>query len=442
MVYLILFGASVLALLAFVYWTTAGISTAQTDDTIRAEITGLAEQYRAGGLVGLTRIVRERSRNQRQSIYLLTDPVRRPIAGNINAWPEAETTAEGWLEFPYNRPVGGEIETHLARARHLSLEAGFQLLVGRDIQERLDLEQVMRSSLGWSLALTLGLGLLGGYFISRNMLRRIEAINRTSREVMAGGLEKRVPVTGSGDELDQLAGNLNAMLAQIERLITGMRQVTENIAHDLRSPLNRIRSRLEVTLMEEPDSEGYREAIRETIEESERLLGTFNALLEIARAESSQGADALKPVDLSVVVRNASELYEALAEEKGQAFTAELAPDLKIAGDENLLSQAVGNLLDNAIKYTPGGGTVSVSASMQGEGIELTVADSGPGIPMDKREDVLNRFVRLEESRSSPGSGLGLSLVQAVALLHRAELSLEDNSPGLRVILRFSKASS
>lgn len=440
MVYLILFGASVLALLAFVYWTTAGISTSQTDDTIQAEITGLAEQYRAGGLVGLTQIVRERSRNQRQSIYLLVDPNRRPIAGNINGWPEAETSAEGWLEFPYNRPVGGVIESHQARARHLSLEAGFQLLVGRDIQERLDLEQVMRSSLAWALALTLGLGLLGGYFISRNMLRRIEAINRTSREVMAGGLEKRVPVTGSGDELDQLAGNLNAMLAQIERLVTGMRQVTENIAHDLRSPLNRMRSRLEVTLLERPDAETYRESIQETIEESERLLGTFNALLEIARAESGHGADNLKPVDLSDLVGNAAELYEALAEEKGVVFESVVEPALNVVGDDNLLSQAIGNLLDNAIKYTPRGGTVFVSAIKRDDVVEIGVADTGPGIPADKHEEVLDRFVRLEESRSSQGSGLGLSLVQAVASLHDAELVLEDNAPGLRVILRFFDA--
>ena len=441
-IYLILFGLSVMALLSFFYWTTAGISTSQTDDTIQAEITGLAEQYRANGLVGLTRIVRERSQNQRQSLYLLTDPTRRQIAGNIDAWPDTATGAEGWLEFPYQRPVGGQIETHQARARHFLLAGGFQLLVGRDVQPRVELEQVMRGSLAWSLALTLGLGLIGGVLMSRNMLRRIEAINRTSREIMAGALSERVPLSGSGDELDQLAQNLNAMLAQIERLVTGMRQVTDNIAHDLRSPLNRLRSRLEVTLLAPPDEAAYRQALEETIDESERLLGTFNALLNIAQAESGQAFTDIKPIDLGAIAATAAELYEPLAEEKGLAFVADTDAGLTIDGNEHLLSQAIANMLDNAIKYTPAGGAVTISARWVGGDFELAIADTGAGIPADQRDKVLDRFVRLEQSRSSPGSGLGLSLVQAVAQLHQAELALVDNSPGLRVVLKFSPSSA
>ena len=437
-IYLILFGVSVMALLAFIYWNTAGLSTAQTDATIEAEITGLAEQYRDNGLIGLTQIVRERSQNQRQSLYLLADRNRFPLTGNIDSWPETETDPDGWLEFPYSRPVGGEIETHRARARHLALPGGFQLLVGRDIQERLELERVMRGSLAWALALTLGFGLAGGIFMSRNMLRRVELINRTSREIIAGRLSERVPVTGADDELDQLAGNLNAMLEQIEGLVTGMRQVTDNIAHDLRSPLNRLRSRLEVTLLEDGNLDSYREALRQTVEEADQLLTTFNALLSIAQAESGQAITDLDQIDLGQVAANAAELYEPVAEEKGLAFVSEIAADLGIRGNEPLLSQAIANLLDNAIKYTPSGGAVTVSASLADGWCELAIADTGPGIPEADRARVRDRFVRLEASRTSPGTGLGLSLVQAVARLHGAEMQLLDNRPGLRVVLRFS----
>lgn len=437
-IYLVLFGLSVMALLGFIYLNTAGLSTAQTDATIEAEITGLVEQYRENGLFGLTQIVRERSQNQRQSLYLLADPNQFPLTGNIDSWPEVQTDTEGWLEFPYARPVAGEIENHRARARHLVLPGGFQLLVGRDIQEWLELERVMRGSLAWALALTLGLGLIGGILMSRNMLRRVEAINRTSREIIAGRLGERVPVIGSDDELDQLASNLNVMLEQIERLVTGMRQVTDNIAHDLRSPLNRLRSRLEVTLMAPPDVDAYREALQKTVGEAEHLLTTFNALLSIAQVESGQAITDLSEVDLGVIVANAAELYEPVAEEKGLAFVAEVGSGITIRGNEPLLSQAIANLLDNAIKYTPRGGAITISASSNAGTNELTIADTGLGIGSDDRERVRDRFVRLDASRSSPGTGLGLSLVQAVTRLHDAELELLDNRPGLRVIIRFS----
>lgn len=439
LLYLALFCLSVLALLGFIYWNTVGFVAGQTDATVNAEITGLAEQYRRTGLTGLRAVVDERSRNQRFSLYLLASPgpARVPIAGNLDAWPPVETGSGGWLDFVYDRPMGADIETHQARARHLSLAGGFNLLVGRDVEERRRLELLIQESLLWAMALTLGLGLIGGVVISRNMLRRIDGIARASQEIMAGDFSRRVPVGGSGDEIDRLAGNLNAMLDEIERLMTGLREVTDNIAHDLRSPLNRLRNRLEVTLMQKPSAPAYRAAIGEAVADAEGLLNTFNALLGIARADAGAPGENLEPLDPGMLVRDVVELYAPAAEDKGLTLDHRIDDGLGLNGDRHLLSQALANLVDNAVKYTPAGGRILVAARRDGAAVELSVADSGSGIPPADRARVLDRFVRLDASRHSPGSGLGLSLVRAVARRHGAELRLEDNAPGLRAVLRF-----
>ena len=442
LIYLGLFLILVLFLLGFVYWTTSGVADRQIDDTIEAEITGLAEQYRLRGLGGLSDVVAERSRNQRYSLYLLTGPGGFALAGNLNAWPDAQSgaakpDAAGWFDFSYRRPVAGDFETHRARARHLLLGNDFDLLVGRDVEERHRIDQVLRASIAWAVALTLGLGLLGGIVFSRNVLRRIEAITRASRDIMAGDLRRRLPRSGSDDEIDRLAGSLNDMLEEIERLVTSMREVTDNIAHDLRSPLTRLRNRIEVTLLKEASPAEYRAALDETVSEVAGLLDTFNGLLAIARAEAGRPEGTPEPFDLSAAVNDMVELYAPVAEEKSLSLTGYVAAGLTLVGFRQLMSQALGNLVDNAIKYTPEGGTISVTLNLG----ELIVADSGPGIPEADRDRVLDRFLRLEASRNSPGSGLGLSLVRAVARLHGAELILDDNSPGLRVILRFAPDS-
>lgn len=437
MLYLALFGLSAFALLGFVYISTAGFMARQTDETIQSEITGLAEQYRRGGLVGLTRVVIERSRNQRHSLYLLTDPRGTPLAGNLDGWPSGEAPEDGWIRFTYERPMGEGSEDRAARARTFRLLGGFQLLVGRDVADRQELDALLRWSLAWAGGITLGLGLIGGLLMSRNALRRIEGINRASRAIMAGDLSQRVPLTGSGDELDRLAENLNAMLAQIEELMTAMREVTDNVAHDLRSPLSRLRSRLEVTLMQPPSVEAYRDALQETIEETERLLATFNALLDIARAEGGAERQAMTPLDLAQLARDVADLYAPVAEDQGVTLLVSAPEPASVRGNRHLLSQALANLVDNAVKYTPAGGTVRVETALRTDGVELTVADTGPGIPEADRERVFDRFVRLEASRHTPGSGLGLSLVRAVAHLHRAGVELQDAAPGLRVRLHF-----
>jgi signal transduction histidine kinase len=439
--YLVLFAASVLAVLAFIYFSTADFIERQTEATIEAEITGLREQYEDRGLAGLAEIIHARSLAQHNnaSLYLITDPALKPIAGNLSAWPRARQLRPGWITFPVETRERGDVETDTAIASVFVLRDGFRLLVGRDLRYATAFRSRIIRTLGWAAVLTLGLGVAGGLFMTRHMLQRVEAVNRTSARIMHGDLAQRVPLTGSGDEFDQLAANLNAMLDRIERLMVGMRQVTDNIAHDLRTPLARLRARLEVTLLERPDAQRYAEALRDTIAEADRLLGTFNALLSIAEAEAGSRRDALAVVDLAEIARSVAELYEPVADDKGLRLLVDAPGTLLVNGDRHLLSQAIANLLDNALKYTPAG-SVSLSVRMAAEAARVEVADTGPGVPADRREAVFDRFVRLERSRSTPGNGLGLSLVRAVARLHGGNAWLEDNEPGLRAVITLPPA--
>ena len=350
-IYLALFAASAITLLAYVYWNTAGFLARQTDEAVEAEITGLAEQYRQGGLPLLVHTVIQRSRDPGQSLYLVLDPAGRVLAGTLDARPGVEPGADGWFDFNYNRKTLDGTEIKAARARAFFLQEGYYLLVGRDVQERREIESLITNALIWAIGLTVALGLAGGLFMSRNMLARVDDINRSSRDIMEGDLSQRLPIAGTGDELDQLGRNLNAMLDQIEALMTGMRQVTDNIAHDLRSPLNRLRNRLEVTLMQEASPADYRHALERTIAEADSLLGTFNALLMIARAEAGSLREAMTWVDLAAIVSDAAELYEPVAEQSNLTLHVEVEEGLQIRGNRELLSQATANLLDNALKH-------------------------------------------------------------------------------------------
>lgn len=445
-IYLALFAASAITVLAYVYWNTAGFLGRQTDEAVQAEITGLAEQYAQGGLPLLVHTVIQRSRDPGQSIYLVLDPAGRVLAGTLDGKPNVRPGPDGWFDFDYRRKtIDGSLEVKAARARAFYLPEGYYLLVGRDVQERREIEALITNSLVWAIVLTVALGLVGGLFMSRNMLARVDDINQTSRDIMQGDLSQRLPIAGSGDELDQLAGNLNEMLDQIEALMTGMRQVTDNIAHDLRSPLNRLRNRLEVTLMHDSSPEDYRMALERTIAEADQLLGTFNALLMIARAEAGALRESMTWVDPATVVQDVAELYEPVAEENDLTLRIEAQEGMSIRGNRELLSQAVANLLDNAVKHgrpvspeSEGAAitvTVATDPEKPGRGVVVSVADHGAGIPEAERSHVLERFVRLEASRNTPGSGLGLSLVAAVARLHGGRVTLGDNAPGLVVAL-------
>jgi len=442
--YFLVFAASVLGVLLFVYWTSADFVERQTEATLDAEITGLAEQYAQRGLSGLIQIVAARSAGDRGDamIYLVTDPDGKPLAGNIAAWPAGVPIHSAWLSFALERVVNGRPELHPARGRLFVIPGGYRLLVGRDVSDGAAFRGQVRATLLWAGLIALGIGVIGGTVMSRNLLRRVEQVNRTSERVMAGNLSDRVPLRGTSDEFDQLAANLNRMLDQIERLMTAMREVTDDVAHDLKTPLSRLRTRLERALVAPSEASSaagsaQNEAIRAAIEEADRLLATFNALLRIAELESGARHDQTEPLDLSEVARSAAELYEPVAEEKGFTLKVLAEPGVRIRGDRHLLSQALANLLDNAIKYAGGGALELRVFSENGQAV-LEVADRGPGIPEADRQSVFDRFVRLEPSRTTPGNGLGLSLVRAIAHRHGGSVTLDDNDPGLRIRLKFS----
>ena len=442
LLYVGLFGASVLVLLAFIYWTTVRVIDRQTTDTIEAEVRGLAEQYRARGIRRLIAVVEERSGayGDPDSVYLLADPGLRPLAGNLSAWPrEARGSEGGWVEIAARRAGSGEAQGTL-RARTFVLPGGFRLLVGRDPRGRADFEGLILESLGGALGITLVLGLLGGLIMSRRMLRRVDAVRETGQRIVRGDLSRRMPVTGVGDEFDRLSITVNEMLDEIETLMMGLRTVTDSVAHDLRSPLTRLKSRLELALREGPtDGHGHRAALERAITETDGILRTFTTLMEIARAESGKVGIAMGPVALRAIAADMVELYTPLAEERGLAIETALMETGSVAGHGQFLSQLVANLLDNALAYTPERGKIGVTLARAPSGAaRLTVEDSGPGIPPAERERVLRRFVRLDTSRTGGGGGLGLSLVAGVASLHKAALAL-DESPlgGLRVTVTF-----
>lgn len=433
LLYMALFGGSAAVLLGFLWWATAGVLSVQLDETIRADIKGLAEQYERRGTAGVASIISERvSRDpEGRTVYMLTDPLRRRLVGNLDSWPSVEPDEDGWLTFELVVRGDGGGEPHLARARSFVLQGGLHLLVGRDVRELAQTRSMILNAVSWGGGITLALAFAGGIAMSRSTMRRIEAINQTSREIMTGNLDRRIPLRGSGDDFDQLAGNLNDMLERIQSLMEGLRHVSDNIAHDLRTPLARLRGRLEEIATDMgPDGE-RRAGVEGAIAEADGLLSIFNALLRITQIEAGGRRGSFADVDLGAVVRDVAELYEPVAAEKGQTLTVSEAAPRTIRGDRDLIFQAVANLVDNAIKYTPADGRISVEAA----GNEIRVTDSGPGIPADAREDVFRRFRRLEASRSTPGSGLGLSLVRAVAQLHDGAATLEDAAPGLRAIL-------
>jgi signal transduction histidine kinase len=439
LVYMALFGASVLLLLGFIYWSTAAYLTQQTDETIEAEIGDLAQRYRLTGLAGLTTLISERlSRKPAGSaIYLLADKKLHPLLGNLDRWPGDADLPGGWINFRLEGAGTDNADIHLARARVFRIEGGFLLLVGRDIHDLELTKQRIILTLAWGLAITLVLGGLGGAMMSRSTVRRIEAINQTSREIMSGDLGRRIPTRKTGDDFDVLADNLNAMLDRIVFLMEDVRRVSDNIAHDLRTPLARLRNRLEELHLQAESSGVNAQGIEQAVAEADRLLNTFSALLRIARVEARHGEESFTVIAMDDLVRDVAELYEPLTEEKHQNLELHLSGTARVHGDRDLLFQAIANLMDNATKYTPAGGTIHVALTAEGARGRLVIADNGPGIPEAAREKVFQRFYRLEQSRTTPGNGLGMSLVAAVVTLHRMTIRLEDNEPGLRVVVDF-----
>lgn len=459
LIYVLLFTWAVGLLGAFVYRATFGEAARQTDATIDGEIAVLAELFTTQGPGQLTRAIRQRTAWRDDSIYMLIGaPSGAVLAGNLTALPPEALTAEGdYFDFEFERPILDAanrevgIEQRRARGKVMRFRASpeadqsYLVVVARDIAAREFLRDRLANVILRISLVTVAFGVVIGLIFSRSLLRRVEVINKTARAIRAGDISQRIPLAGSDDELDSLSANLNAMLDQMERLMTGMRDVSDNIAHDLRSPLTRMRNRL-ADAMKESDFETKEKALRATVDDTERMLATFNALLSIARIRSGEGAGNMEPIDLVAIAEEMAELYEPAAQDAGFDFTLITAPTPPVKGSRELVSQAIANFLDNALKYATAGKRIELKvAPAKLGGAVLSVADDGAGVAVEDRGRILERFVRLEKSRSTPGSGLGLSLVAAIARAHNADLRFEDgleraDAPGefgLRIVMTF-----
>jgi signal transduction histidine kinase len=442
LVCVVLFSTAVFALLGYVYWATTGYLRDRADLAISAEHAFLIQTYRTAGRDGLVNLIEQRIAEQgpMNGVYALSDPSFAVLAGNLKAWPAALRGDSGRADFlaPVRKPEAEERPR--ARAAYETLPDGSHLLVGREMDDLHEFVGAIKTAVEWGAGLMLVLAAFAGVSVTRRTVGRIEAINATTRDIMRSGLGKRIPLRGSMDEWDQLAGNLNSMLERIEDLVREVRQVSDNVAHDLRTPLTRLQVRLQKAYHQELDSEHYRALVGDTIRALEDILGIFSSLLRISRIEALDPRSAFRTVDLGAIAGEVAELFDAAAEEKGGRIKLASRGKAPVLGDRDLLFDAISNLIDNAIKHG-GTGDVLVETGTDGLGPVISVVDHGPGIPPEERKNVLQRFYRLDHSRSSPGNGLGLSLVAAVAQLHGASIDMVDNEPGLRLQLRFPRTS-
>ena len=445
--YILLFAICAATLVFYVTAMSERLLTGQIRDAVAQEVTQVQRAYDAGGMNLLLRTMERRARQPGANLYLIAGPSGDILAGNVASVQPGVFEEQGWTSVPfmYQRYTDSGVVRHTAIANIFVLDNGLRVLIGRDLGEPERLRVLVRQALMIALAI-MGLGAIIIWFgIGRNALKRIDRMSDAGKKIMAGDLSQRLPVAGSGDEFDRLSVSLNNMLERIEKLNEGLRQVSDNIAHDLKTPLTRLRNKAADALDIE-DGEVRRGALEGIISESDQLIRTFNALLMISRVEAGSVAAEMSPIELSAIVADSAELYEPVADEAGMVLTSEIEPSIEIQGNRELIGQAIFNLLDNAIKYsadTEGAGAVSVKLSRRPDGICLSVADHGPGVPLDRREDVVKRFVRLDESRSKPGTGLGLSLVEAIMELHGGTLELSDTDsgnaqrPGLTVSMVF-----
>ena len=439
--YLLVFSLFAVGVVFYLARHTQQLVVSQITETVDLEVRNLTEQYGIGGIRRLVDVIEQRAAQPGSNLYMVTTYSGDALAGNIADIPVSVLQNEGWSEITYRHSEAGNAAKESRALVHVvSLPGGFRLLVGRDFEERDRLRQILAQPARWAVVLIVVMGVAGGIFVARRVLKRIDSMTATNERIMAGDLTGRLAVTGSGDEFDRLANSLNAMLERIEALMSGLKQVSDNIAHDLKTPLTRLRNRTEEALRSAKSEGDYRAALESTIDESDGLIRTFDALLMIARAEAGEARHGMTDFDANDVAKSVVELYEPLAEEKGLHLAADIGGPLPVHGSRELVGQALANLIDNAIKYGVAGrpgdkSEISVATHREDGSALLTVADHGRGIPVEDRGRAVERFVRLEPSRSRPGVGLGLSLAAAVARLHGGELRLEDNSPGLRVTL-------
>jgi len=441
-IYIILLTLSIGLVAFYLYWSTSRDFQMKVDDEIIQESTRLSQVYKRYKEVGLIREIQYLSRTPNPNLYILRDSNNKFIAGNFSdtdsLW-NLKRLDEGGVLFSFEKKnINGEIiRKYYFRGKEFIVRNKYNLIVGRDVSyENYLKERFFNTILSTSL-LIIFLGLLGGYVLSRNFLNRISAINKTSLEIMDGDLSMRLPTSSNNDELNQLSLNLNNMLDRLNKLMIGMKGVSDNIAHDLRTPLNKIRTNLEVTLMSNPDLESYRETLKEVIEDVDGVINTFNSLLAISRVDSGSVSLKKEKINIKNLIEDIIDLWEPLSEEKGIVLNNECKIDLYLAGNKNLLSQAISNLIDNSIKYGSDNNIVNVGSKKDKDNIIIWVSDTGPGIQEKDKEKVLDRFVRLDTSRNTTGTGLGLSLVASMIKFHNGTIDLLDAKPkGLIVKLQ------
>ena len=445
--YAALFGISVVAIAVVLWWSTAGLLDRETDAAINADSVGLAEQYSQNRLPGLEDTIEQRLAGNidDDAIYLLVDPKMARIAGNLERWPSSVALDVDWADIPIDRAgLRG-----FARLHQFALPGGYRLLVGRDVKVRLQMVHLLTGALLWAAVGAVLLGVLGALAVRSLLRRALARVSNTAAAISAGDLSRRIAVGRRGDEIDQMAETINEMLDRIARLMDGVREVSNAIAHDLRTPIARARARLEDAARPAAggapaDPAVLQAAIERAVGDLDGVASVFQALLRISEIEAGARRSAFAPVALGGLLEDLVELYSAAAEERGQTLVADVPaasePAMTLWGDRHLIQQAVANLLDNALKFSPAGGQVRVSVEVGAQEIAVVVTDQGPGIPVDERPRAVQRFYRGEGSRSTPGSGLGLTLVQAVATLHGGALRLQGAEPGLRAVLALSRA--
>lgn len=436
--YIWLFSAGVAVTFIYVYFNVQVLLVRDVDAVIQSDLASLQQRYDRGGAAALIAAVEERSWSEK-ALYLITDSTGRQLAGNLQLVSTELWNTQGRAHFAYrteSEATGGTLQ-RLAYGTVARLPSDLRLIVGRDVEDQEGIKRVMRIAFLLGYGVIMAIGLTGGIRVSRRLLARVDAASKTAHAIMQGNLAKRIPLTPAEDELNSLNRNLNAMLDRIQDLMAGLKDVSDNIAHDLKTPLHRLRTRAERALQSNRSPEKLAEALSAVIEEADELIKTFDALLNIARLESGARAPHFGQLNICALVRDVFDLYQPAAEERGLAITLKCSGDVVIAGEKHLIGQALANLLDNAIKYAAN--EIEIHLEDKGDAVDIVVADRGGGIAVADRDRVFQRFVRLQPSRSMPGSGLGLSLVAAVARLHGGAVSLEDNDPGLKVRLTLNK---
>lgn len=445
--YLLLFSICAIFLVFYMTHLAGGFLINQTRTSLNQELQSLNRVYNRGGIRLLVREIDRRSRRPDAFVYLVSDQQDRILAGNIAKIGRGVLKREGYTPKPFRYTRIGEENEELddddaprAIGQRIKFQNGLTVLVGRDLGEPDRFKKIIRSSLGLALGIMALGGLLIWFFVGRRALRRIDSVSKASADIVGGDLSKRLPVSTANDEFDRLSVSLNAMLGRIEKLNSGLREVSDNIAHDLKTPLTRLRNRAEAALRSSKSDDDYRDALNDMIAESDKLIQLFNAMLLISRVEAGYSKHNETDLHLNEIAEGVAELYEPLVEESGGQLISKIDDNLVVTGNRQLIGQALTNLIDNAVKYGQSDDpiiSILGKRSDDQKSIILVVEDNGPGISAENCERALQRFVRLDESRSEPGSGLGLSLVAAIMDMHKGTLTLEDAGPGLRAVLTF-----